>query len=152
MASLRPHETAPGMTPTRDEQRLAWLRQALHDPAAPLERASTDASFRSYWRSQSSGRSWILMDAPPDKEDIRPWLDVAARLVAGGLHAPDVRASDAGLGFVLMADLGDRLYLPALHADSVDELYADALDAMFAMATRVDTAGLPDYDRARLVA
>jgi aminoglycoside/choline kinase family phosphotransferase len=140
------------MTLHRDEQRLAWLRHALGDPHAHLARASADASFRSYWRTRSGGRTWILMDAPPEREDIRPWLDIATRLLAGGLHAPVVRASDVSAGFVLMADLGERMYLPELDDTTVDALYGDALDALLAMQTRVDATGLPDYDRARLVA
>jgi aminoglycoside/choline kinase family phosphotransferase len=138
--------------PTRAAERLAWTRSALRDPQAQLESASADASFRSYWRSQSGDRTWIVMDAPPDKEDIRPWLDIAQRLNAAGLHAPEIQASDAELGFVLMADLGTRLYLPALNEKTVDGLYADALDAMLGMQIRVDAADLPPYDESRLVA
>lgn len=137
---------------SRAADRLAWTRSALDDSRAELEPASADASFRSYWRSISGGRSWIVMDAPPDKEDIRPWLDVAQRLNGAGLNAPWVRASDAELGFVLMADLGTRLYLPALNDDSVDALYADALDALSTMQTQVDASDLPPYDESRLVA
>lgn len=141
------------MTPTsRAAQRLDWTRLALSDAQADLESASADASFRSYWRCQSQGRSWIVMDAPPDKEDIRPWLDIAARLNAAGLHAPEIHASDADLGFVLMADLGTRLYLPELNEASVESLYGDALDALLTMQTRTDAAGLPAYDEQRLVA
>jgi len=136
--------------PDREAQRLAWTRTALDDAQAPLERASADASFRSYWRSVSDGRTWIVMDAPPDKEDIRPWLDIAARLTAAGLHAPEIRAADADLGFVLMADLGTRLYLPELDDARVDALYADALDALLTMQTKVHCADLPAYDAARL--
>ncbi len=143
--------------PSRESQRLAWTRDALGDPTATVESASADASFRSYWRSQSDGRTWIIMDAPPGKEDIRPWLDIAARLNAAGLHAPQIRASDAELGFVLMADLGSRLYLAELdrHRGNnaiVDALYAEALDALLVMQTRVPSADLPPYDDARLVA
>jgi aminoglycoside/choline kinase family phosphotransferase len=137
---------------TRAELRLSWLRQALDDPHAPIESASADASFRSYWRSASGGRTWILMDAPPVKEDIRPWLDVAGRLGRAGLHAPEVRAADADLGFVLMADLGEHQYQPSLVEDTVESLYGDALAALLAIQTRVDTDGLPAYDRAKLVA
>ncbi|HMB56853.1 MAG TPA: phosphotransferase [Arenimonas sp.] len=136
--------------PDREAQRLAWTRTALDDAQAPLERASADASFRSYWRSISDGHTWIVMDAPPDKEDIRPWLDIAARLTAAGLHAPEIRAADADLGFVLMADLGTRLYLPELDDARVDALYADALDALLTMQTKVHCADLPAYDAARL--
>ena len=138
--------------PSREQARLAWARSSLGDASAELERASADASFRSYWRSQSGGRSWIVMDAPPDREDIRPWLDIADRLVKAGLHAPEVRAADAGAGFVLMADLGDRLYLPELDDARADALYADALDALLRMQSKVIATDLPAYDEARLVA
>lgn len=142
--------------PPRETQRLAWTRAALSDPSASIESASVDASFRSYWRSQSGGRTWIIMDAPPGKEDIRPWLDIAARLNDAGLHAPQIRASDAELGFVLMADLGSRLYLAELDQRRddrtiVDGLYVDALDALLVMQTRVPCDDLPLYDDARLI-
>ena len=113
-------------TLNRETERLLWAQKALNDPQATLERASADASFRSYWRSFSDGKTWIVMDAPPDKEDIRPWLDIAQRLSTAGLHAPDIRAFDADLGFILMADLGNRLYLPELNEQMVDALYRDA--------------------------
>ena len=74
--------------PSRATARQTWTCDALDDPSADLQRASADASFRSYWRTCSAGRSWIVMDAPPALEDIRPWLDVAQRLNAVGLHAP----------------------------------------------------------------
>lgn len=138
--------------PNRETLRLAWTRQALADPEAPLERASNDASFRSYWRTRSADRPWIVMDAPPDREDIRPWLEVAGRLARAGLHVPDIQAADPERGFVLMEDLGDRILLPELSESSVDRLYGDALDALLAMQCRADAAGLPDYDETRLVA
>lgn len=127
-----------------------FARTQLGDDQARFEVASADASFRSYWRVHSRGRSHVVMNAPPDKEDIGPWLDIAARLTSGGVHAPAVLAVDRSQGFILMDDLGDRLYLPALDASSVDRLYADAMTAILAMQTRVDTGGLPRYDRARL--
>lgn len=136
----------------RASHRLIWTREALNDPGLELESASADASFRSYWRCRSGGTTWIVMDAPPDKEDIRPWLDIARRLDAAGLHAPRVRAADAEEGFVLMADLGHRLYLPELDEDTADALYGDALDALLVMQSRVDTSGLPPYDPSRLLA
>ena len=136
--------------PTRESLRLEWTRQALADPGATIERASNDASFRSYWRSNTGGRTWILMDAPPDREDIRPWLDIAARLTHAGLHAPEIRAADADAGFVLMSDLGARLYLPELHDESADALYGDALTALLAMQSTIDASDLPSYDDQRL--
>lgn len=142
----------PMNLPNRETLRLAWTRQALADPDAPLERATTDASFRSYWRTRSADRSWIVMDAPPDREDIRPWLDVSGRLARAGLHVPEIQAADPERGFVLMEDLGDRLLLPELNQSSADRLYGDALQALLTMQREVDPAGLPDCDEAHLVA
>ncbi|MFA6986144.1 MAG: phosphotransferase [Arenimonas sp.] len=137
---------------SRERSRLTWTRLVLDDPTLDLERASADASFRSYWRTQSGGQTWIVMDAPPEQEDIRPWLDIAQRLNAAGLHAPHVHAADAELGFVLMSDLGGRLYLPELNQGSAKSLYGDALDALLVMQTKIDSSDLPPYDEQRLVA
>jgi N-acetylmuramate 1-kinase len=137
---------------TRADARLAWTRQVLDDPTVELESASSDASFRSYWRTVGVQPARIVMDAPPGQEDLGPWLDVVERLCAAGLHAPRVFARDLDHGFLLLADLGRELLLPALHADSVERLYGLGLDALFAMQTRVDATGLPAYDEPRLVA
>jgi aminoglycoside/choline kinase family phosphotransferase len=135
----------------RAQARLAWTRDALGDAGATLEPASADASFRSYWRAHSQGRSWIVMDAPPEREDIRPWLDIAKRLTSAGLNAPAVKAADSSQGFILMSDLGGRLYLPQLREAGPEGLYEDALDALFAMQSKIDASDLPPYDEARLV-
>jgi N-acetylmuramate 1-kinase len=116
------------------------------------EPASADASFRSYWRLRSGGRSYVVMNAPPGKEDVAPWLDVARRLRLAGLNAPEVFATDLAQGFILMSDLGTRTYLPELREDTVDALYGDALHAQLRMQANVATDGLPDYDHPRLLA
>jgi N-acetylmuramate 1-kinase len=139
------------MTP-RATARLTWTRQVLADPTVELEPASADASFRSYWRTLGHRPSRIVMDAPPGNEDLGPWLDVVERLCAAGLHAPQVFARDLEQGFLLLADLGRELLLPALNATSVEHLYRLVLDDLLAMQTRVDTRGLPPYDEPRLVA
>jgi len=136
----------------RATQRLLWAQTTLNDPLMRLESASSDASFRSYWRGHSAGRTWIVMDAPPDKEDTGPWLAMARRLTDAGLHAPEIRAADAENGFVLMSDLGTRLFLPELNGQTVDALYRQALDALLLMQTRVPSQDLPAYDEQRLVA
>jgi N-acetylmuramate 1-kinase len=136
----------------RATQRLQWARSILNNPAFSLESASADASFRSYWRGTDQGHSLIVMDAPPDKEDTGPWLAMAKRLTDAGLNAPLVHAVDADNGFVLMSDLGTRLFLPELNNETVDRLYAQALDALLRMQTQVASHDLPNYDEVRLVA
>jgi aminoglycoside/choline kinase family phosphotransferase len=136
---------------TREERRLQWTRDVLADETLTLVSASSDASFRSYWRTVGTDPSWIVMDAPPEREDVRPWIDIAARLRSAGLNAPLVRAQNADEGFLLISDLGTRLYLSTLNEDTVDALYGDALDTLAAMA-KADVTGLPAYDEPRLVA
>ncbi|HTH67891.1 MAG TPA: phosphotransferase [Rhodanobacter sp.] len=137
-------------TSERCTARLAWTRQVLADATLMLTPASTDASFRSYWRTQHDGHSWIVMDSPPALEDPQPWLEIGARLSAAGLHVPAVRAHDLEQGFLLIEDLGSQLYLPALNDDTVDALYGDAMDALLRMQRDVDAAGMQPYDHAFL--
>ena len=132
--------------PDRSATRLAWTRRVLADPMLELESASADASFRSYWRTQHQGLSWIVMDSPPAQEDPAPWVEIGARLSQAGLHVPKVHAQDLDQGFLLIEDLGSALYLPALSDDTVDALYGDAMDAMLVMQRDADTEGLPAYD------
>ncbi len=134
----------------RASARRAWLRHVLGDPAAKLAPASTDASFRSYWRTQHAGQSWILMDSPPALEDPAPWLEIGARLATAGLHVPAVRAQDLQQGFLLIEDLGDQLYLPTLNDRNVDALYGNAMEALLRMQRDVDVTGMQPYNRAFL--
>ena len=120
--------------------------------AVRIEPASADASFRSYWRVWRGADARVLMDAPPRHEDVRPWLEVAARLQRAGVAAPEVLAHDADGGFVLMGDLGNRTLLPALDAGSVQAHYTHALELLLRMQVGTDTGGLPEYDEGRLVA
>ncbi|EIL98493.1 MULTISPECIES: aminoglycoside phosphotransferase family protein [Rhodanobacter] len=137
--------------PDRTTARLAWTRATLGDDSLVLEPASADASFRSYWRTRHDGKSWIVMDSPPAQEDPRPWLAIGERLAAAGLHVPAVQATDLVQGFLLIEDLGSRLYLPALNDASADRLYDDAMDALLRMQTQVSCDELPPFDHAMLV-
>jgi len=139
------------MSPSRRELLARFAETHCPAPVTSIEPASADASFRSYWRALMDDRpALVIMDAPPTHEDIDPWLDIGARLRAAGLHAPAVLAADRRQGFVLMEDLGSRTFLPELSTDTADALYGDALAALLRMQVRVDTSGLPRYDRQRL--
>jgi N-acetylmuramate 1-kinase len=99
----------------------------------------------------ADGNTVIAMDAPPAQEDVRPFIEIARRLRAIGLNVPEIVAQDPEQGFLLLTDLGDRLYLRALTESSADGLYADALKALVRLqAGGVDTMFLPAYDEAFL--
>lgn len=124
-----------------------WLRRILGVASLELTPASNDASFRRYWRVAYQGITRIVMDAPPDKEDCRPFIDVSKRLLEAGLNVPEVLAQDLERGFLLLTDLGCDLYLTLLSAETVERLYADAIKRLVTMQKQARIAHLPPYDR-----
>ena len=139
------------MTHARADVRLGFARNALNLPQLELVSASSDASFRSYWRTVGATPERIVMDAPPNREDLGPWLDVAERLQRAGLNAPRVLAQDLDSGLLLISDLGNALLMPALNPASVEHNYAEAMRAVLTMQTAIDASDLPAYDETRLV-
>ena len=126
-----------------------WLEHALGFTAFDIAPASADASFRRYFRVTRAGHEpLIVMDAPPAKEDVGPFLRVAAMLEQIGVNAPRVLARSLGEGFLLLTDLGTRMYLPELATHGrADALYGDALDALVRIQARGRDAAtqLPPY-------
>ena len=127
-----------------------WLKRQLHGRPFSLAPASADASFRRYFRVTLPDATLILMDAPPEQEDCRPFVHVAGLMAAAGLNVPALLAQDLEHGFLLMTDLGSTTYLAALNDDNADRLFRDATDALirWQLASREDT--LPPYDEALL--
>lgn len=132
---------------------LAGLSEAASGGILPesLRPASADASFRRYFRADtSSGRTLIVMDAPPPQEDVRPFLHVAKVFGATGVSVPEIIAQDVDRGFLLLSDLGSTTYLHQLDADHAHMLYLDAIDALILLQTQSQPGVLPEYDRALL--
>lgn len=124
--------------------------------AAQREPIPGDASFRRYERIRQDGRSFILMDAPPGKEDVRPFVTVARYLTGNGFSAPRVLAEDAEQGLLLLEDLGNDLYTRLLRQDASPayerELYAAAIDALRVLhGTAYDALPVPAYTLEKLV-
>ncbi len=136
--------------PQRLQQLNHWLSEALALGNYEIAPASADASFRRYFRLVRDGESLIAMDAPPDREDSRPFVKVGTALFQAGLHVPQILEQDLEQGFLLLSDLGSRSYLDALSAESVERLYGDALGALAVMQACVPADGLPPYDEALL--
>jgi N-acetylmuramate 1-kinase len=113
--------------------------------------ASADASFRRYWRATlEDGRTYVVMDAPPEREDCRPFVRVAGMLHEAGLNAPRVLAQDLDQGFLLLTDLGTRTYLEALNPANAAALFTDATDALLRWQLASRPGELPPYDEALL--
>lgn len=138
--------------PERLKQIELWLRAQADFAAVELRPASADASFRRYFRATVGKQSYIVMDAPPAQEDMRPFLQVARAFLDIGLNVPQVLRADIERGFYLLSDLGDQHYLSALNADTVTRLYGDALAALLIIQAQGPQAGeLPPYDEALLL-
>ena len=139
------------MSAERDASLRGWLDGAA-GVRGRLEPLAGDASFRRYLRLRTDRGSFVVMDAPPDKEDSRPFVHVAGLLRAAGVNVPEVHAADLERGFLLLDDLGSESYLDRLDAASAPSLYRDALTALVRFQSRVPADEVPPYDGARLAA
>jgi N-acetylmuramate 1-kinase len=127
-----------------------WLIEVLGGESLELTPASSDASFRRYWRVRRDAATWIAMDAPPEFEDCGRYADLARRFRACGLNTPEIYAESREQGFLLISDLGDRVYLDELNDRTADRLYGDALETLQTLQKRGPVEGLPQYDSALL--
>ena len=132
-----------------------WLDEALGIPFRELLPASADASFRRYFRLwNATGGTLVVMDAPPDKEDLAAYLRVSALLEQCGVHVPHVHAHDGALGLALLEDLGNTHMLTALaEGGEAEALYGQALDELARLQLGGEAAShqLPSYDRPTLL-
>jgi aminoglycoside/choline kinase family phosphotransferase len=129
----------------RLSQLQQWLDSLAENTYSNLQPASADASFRQYFRvtNKQTNKTCIVMDAPPDKEDCRPFIQVTDLIRGAGVNAPNIIAMDIQKGFLLLDDLGSKPYLDHLK-DDAENLYIDAIDALIKMQT-ID-AILPVYN------
>jgi N-acetylmuramate 1-kinase len=131
-----------------------WVTRELRLRPRLIEPASSDASFRRYFRVFHQGGTHIVMDAPPGREDVRPYLNITVMLETARVHVPRVYEWDIERGLLLLEDLGTRQYLPALEAGGdADQLYRDALQSLADIQVRGRESAfqLPAYDREVLV-
>jgi len=123
--------------PERIKKIKQWLETDLQASISSFETASSDASFRRYFRVKFSGwgekelqPSYIVMDAPPEKENIEPFIKIARYFEQVGLHVPHIFEINFIDGFLLLSDLGKTAYLDMLNQESVGQLYDDAFNAL----------------------
>jgi aminoglycoside/choline kinase family phosphotransferase len=134
-----------------------WLaaRTSFGFDLTTLAPASSDASFRRYFRLKSNAcGSLVVMDAPPELEDCRPFIKLAGALERAGVSAPRILDQDLELGFMVLTDLGDTTYLKAFEqADALQlgRLMTDAQDVIHRIQDKVDAAMLAPYDETLLM-
>ena len=123
-----------------------WLEGMPQYAGFELKPASSDASFRRYFRVHHTDGTAIVMDAPPEREDCQPFLHVATLMQAAGLNVPEILAQDQAQGFLLLSDLGAQTYLDALNDANADDLFTAAIDALIRWQRATRLGELPLYD------
>lgn len=146
-------------TPSTDprlNQLVTWLQSIAGQHGLntdTLQPASSDASFRRYFRLHGTDGTVVVMDAPPDRENCDPFIHVTGLLQAAGVHVPAILAQNTQEGFLLLSDLGRYTYYQVLQTEINDaqlqSIYRDALDALVTMQ-HAQVHGLPSYNAQRL--
>ena len=132
-----------------------WLNKQLKLEFSSICPASSDASFRRYFRIAVNGTSYIVMDAPPEHESVEEFIHVDSALLALNLHVPKIYEKNLDQGFLLIEDLGNRTYLEELNEQTADTLYSDAIDALVTLQTGIERAlqqKFPSYSAELLLA
>lgn len=129
-----------------------WLENDLLLPLVRCEPASSDASFRRYFRVTTPEQQFIVMDAPPPQENVEPFIKVANLFSHSNVNVPTIYQHNIADGFLLLEDFGSQCFLDKLNADNATQLYQSALDSLITLQSRtpIDTAPLPHYDHALL--
>jgi N-acetylmuramate 1-kinase len=150
-ASLMNHsQVNDSRVDTRLQTLTQWCRQVLASETLDVAPASADASFRRYFRITRDHQTFVAMDAPPEKEDVRPFLQVTQLMAAAGVHAPKVVAEDVTNGYLLLTDLGTQTYLDILNEANAHELFMAAIDTLIRWQLSSKQGVLPPYDEALL--
>ncbi len=150
------HPSVQWADSVREAAFFNWLGEvgAKHRlDAGSLRIASADASFRRYLRIDSAHGSRIVMDAPPDKENSRPFVTVAALMAQAGLNVPQVFEWQVADGFLLLSDLGDQTMMGAIdpaYPQANLDAYLQAVDALIAWQLASKPGVLPPYNAALL--
>ncbi len=123
-----------------------WLKETLDTSDFILKPASEDASFRYYYRLSIENNTFIVMDAPPDQEDCKPFIRVSNILHACNVNVPTIHNMDLEQGFILLSDFGDDHYLNKLTKLTANNLYSDAIQTILSMQLGSLTKGLNRYN------
>ncbi len=142
------------ITPHDDREKaiLQWLSDDLHLTITRFQPASSDASFRRYYRIEHERQSYIVMDAPPEKEDTAPFIKVAQLFQQAHINVPNIVQQNTWQGFLLLEDFGSTCYLDRLNDNNATPLYTDALNSLLQLQSHIkpQDCNLPPYNAALL--
>lgn len=131
----------------RENALKEWLDHIIPQKEYSMVPLAGDASFRRYFRIQYNGLTNIVMDAPPGKEDLRPFIHIAQTIANEEVSTPEILAINLELGFLLLGDFGDQLLLGSLTADTADLFYHEAINTLLKIQNcPINDPDLPSFD------
>ena len=131
---------------TRDQTLKSWINENLEENI-DYEPASSDASFRRYFRLNYNNRSYIVMDAPPDKEPLTSYIDITGILLENNLRAPQIYKIDKKNGFLLLEDFGKKPLLTVLKGSNYHEYYNAAIKIVIELQKINKNNNLQEYSK-----
>ncbi|WP_028388874.1 aminoglycoside phosphotransferase family protein [Legionella fairfieldensis] len=126
-----------------------WLERLLTPASFTLQPLAGDASFRRYFRLYYNDTTQIVMDSPPDKETIEPFITIANLLETIGVRTPKIHTLDKNQGFILLDDFGDTLLFNELNPETADKLYTTAMQTLINIQSCPASIAekLPSFDK-----
>ncbi|MCX7121460.1 MAG: phosphotransferase [Gammaproteobacteria bacterium] len=143
--------STPPVIDSRLSALRSWLSMLFHDQPMTVLPVAGDASFRRYFRAAVGKDTFIVMDAPPEKENCAPFIAIANAFEKSAARFPTILSHDLQQGFLLLPDFGDRQLLPLLDSNSADALYKSAMDVLLQIqqCDTIPNYHLPQFDDAQ---
>ena len=139
------------MNTQREQLIQTWISSVLGSDQFEINFLAGDASFRRYARIKLNNKTFMLMDAPPEKEDCGPFVSIDEFFDAHGVRVPHIVAKDLDQGFLLLEDFGDVLLSTLLNDQTVDAHYAQSFKQLIQLQSIDGTAHFPAYTYEKLI-
>ncbi|OTG71278.1 phosphotransferase [Acinetobacter sp. ANC 4169] len=139
------------MNTQREQLIQTWITSVLGSDQFETHFLAGDASFRRYARIKLNNKTFMLMDAPPEKEDCGPFVTIDEFFDKNGVRVPHIVAKDLELGFLLLEDFGDVLLSTLLNEQTVDAYYAQSFKQLIQLQAIDGTNHFPNYSYEKLI-
>ncbi len=139
------------MNTQREQLIQTWITSVLGSDQFETYFLAGDASFRRYARIKLNNKTFMLMDAPPEKEDCGPFVTIDEFFDKNGVRVPHIVAKDLKLGFLLLEDFGDVLLSTLLNEQTVDNYYEQSFKQLIQLQAIDGTHHFPNYSYEKLI-
>ncbi|MGR2825147.1 phosphotransferase [Acinetobacter sp. 1124_18A] len=139
------------MNTQREQLIYTWLTSVLENDQFKIAFLAGDASFRRYARIQLQNKTYMLMDAPPEKEDCVPFVTIDEFFAGHGVRVPQIVAKDLAQGFLLLEDFGDVLLSTLLNDETVDKYYEQSFKQLIHLQSVNGQEQFPAYSYEKLL-